>query len=268
MPKHLKGDNYLVLDRTSYKNMHFFSTVRDVINYMFSTPRYAVALIYTLSMALIPLTFILREQQVPVSVLEINNQRYGIRNSDYNNPILQETVSDNYLLIAIVFGSFVYTVILWFGAYVEFYKWADALNYIVSYAMAFVTQAFIVEYGKNYLGSFRPNFYEGCEWDDALSDCTREFDKGRRAFPSAHAASSSCVYTSTVLILFVLRKHIIEANAPRVVSDILMIISVLCVFTFMFIGVTRVHDYWHHPVNVVAGFAVGCGCAYGFFILV
>lgn len=247
--------------------MQFFSTIRNVFNYMFSTPRYAVALIYTLSMALIPLLFILREQEVPVNILTVGSQAYFIRDNSYNNPIVQETVSSNDLLVAIVFGSFVYVVISWFGAYVEFYKWSDAFNYMVSYAMAFATQAFLVDYGKNYLGLFRPNFYEGCDWDDNLAICTREFDKGRRSFPSGHAASSSCVYTSTILILMTMRNHMIEANAPRAVSDILMIISVLCVFTFLFIGVTRVHDYWHHPVDVVAGFAVGCVSAYSFFKL-
>lgn len=234
---------------------------------MFLTCEYVMPMIYVIMMACIPFTFILNEEMVPYQKITMNGETHLIKDFRYDHPLIEETVTTSLLAVINSFGTFVIIAVTWFGAYAELYKWKTAVHALVAYGLAYMVQDFIVASGKHYIGAFRPNFYDGCGWDNDLGICTVNFEKGRRSFPSGHSSSAAVVFVYLILTLTDMRVIIrTQINAPVIIDKLLFLVTLLSAFLFLYVGATRIRDFWQHPQDVIAGFLIGglsaCMCRY------
>ena len=234
---------------------------------MFLQCEYVMPMIYVIMMACIPLTFIINEEMVPYQTITINGETHLIKDFRYDHPLIEETVTTSLLAVINSFGTFVIIAVTWFGAYAELYKWKSAVHTLVAYGLAYMIQDFIVAFGKDYIGAFRPNFYDGCGWDNDLGICTVNFEKGRRSFPSGHSSSAAVVFVYLILSLNDIRTVLrAQNNVPIIIDKLLFLVTLLSAFVFLFVGASRIHDFWHHPPDVIAGFLIGglsaCACRY------
>lgn len=123
---------------------------------------------------------------------------------------------------------------------------------------------------KNYIGYLRPNFYNRCSFteDTLMCNDSEEEEKARLSFPSGHSSLSFCgmtIFTLYLLRVFgvggvnekLLRPNSISPVARRVSSVLCLLPMLVCIF----VAGTRVHDNYHHPVDVVGGALIGWGCA-------
>jgi len=169
------------------------------------------------------------------------------------------------------------------------------------YLFAFGCTTFITTFVKLYVGYWRPNFYNYCQFDNTNLDCEADNDRAiydsRKSFPSGHASTSFCCMTS--LTLFFLGKvglycsyyflndtSLINSNNNNsssrsgmnnhheTMTDTTKSMSFLLVkkrllnmivsspmFLAVFIAASRVHDDMHHPADVVAGSLIGLCCS-------
>ena len=230
---------------------------RNLID-MFFQCEYILPLIYVLMMACIPFTFILNDAMIPYQTVTIDGQNKLIKDFRYDHPLIEETITTSLLAVINSFGTFVIFAVTWFGAYAEIYKWKIAFDKLVAYGVAYMLQDFVVSFGKHYVGAFRPNFYAGCGWDNDIGICTVDFDKGRRSFPSGHSSSAAVVFVYLILAMNDIRANLrSQNNVPIVIDKLLFAVTLLSAFVFLYVGCTRIHDFWHHPEDVIAGFLIG-----------
>lgn len=120
---------------------------------------------------------------------------------------------------------------------------------------------------KNLVGGIRPDFAARC-WPDGdqawasagVPRCSGDDDvvqQGRKSFPSGHTSMSfsGFVYCSLYLAAW-LRIGREEGRAWWKLCVVLAP-TVLA----LFVGLTRIHDYWHHWEDVVVGALLGTAFA-------
>ena len=120
---------------------------------------------------------------------------------------------------------------------------------------------------KTYAGQLRPNFYDMCEFNKDTLECETDskhlLQESRRSFPSGH--SSLAFGSMMTLSLYFLGKVGIQRNmysqVPSFRSKILYLLSSLPLLLAFFIATSRIHDFWHHPADVVGGALIGVACA-------
>lgn len=130
------------------------------------------------------------------------------------------------------------------------------------------------------VGRFRPNFAARC-WPDGA---VHSFDsdgrpkcvssaldplEGMKSFPSGHTAWSTAGlgWLSFWLMgkLGCLSPPTPNSPPKNGDSPLRLVISLLPFGLAIWIGTSRLQDYWHHPEDVVAGLFLGLGMAYGFY---
>lgn len=126
---------------------------------------------------------------------------------------------------------------------------------------------FLTDMIKIYTGQLRPNFYDMCGFEKDTLEC-ETYNKhllveSRRSFPSGHA--SLAFSSMTTLSLYFLGKVGIQRNVcskpVSLTSRMFYLASFLPMMFAFFIAASRVHDFWHHPADIVAGAMIGTGCA-------
>lgn len=184
-----------------------------------------------------------------------------------NRPLVDtETVPDwLLLLLSFVFPSMLLVV---HGATSKIKN--DLHSSICALFFSMGCSTFITSFVKLYVGYFRPNFYEYCEFSDNNMECASSNPDPRKSFPSGHSSSSFC--SMTLLTLFYFGKvgiHRCSTTSRRqgISQSVVMkkrclsILSGSPLMLAIFIAVSRVHDDMHHPADVVAGAVVGISCA-------
>ena len=126
---------------------------------------------------------------------------------------------------------------------------------------------------KNIIGNIRPDFVARC-WPDGkvvwtsigVPNCSgndEDVQQGRRSFPSGHTSMSfsGLVYCSLYLAAWF--KIGREERAFGRWEAIWKLVVVLGpTFLAMFVGLTRIADYWHHWEDVLVGATLGTAFAY------
>ena len=107
------------------------------------------------------------------------------------------------------------------------------------YIGASVASAFIIGFGTKYIFN-RTRPYE--KWPDLIFPRSTEPDP---SFPSGHTASAFALCTS--LCIKYPKWYVIAPSAVYAVS----------------VGISRMHEGVHYPTDVMAGAAIGVGCAVG-----
>ena len=104
----------------------------------------------------------------------------------------------------------------------------------------------------------RPNFYHLCQFSIQTKRCTADYHhvlEAQMSFPSGHTSLSFC--GMTVLVWFFLGR----LNYPWSRNKVLYLTCFLPWVYACLVGVSRIVDHWHHPSDVLAGFALGTMCA-------
>jgi membrane-associated phospholipid phosphatase len=133
------------------------------------------------------------------------------------------------------------------------YGWAVGLNWLISDVL------------KVYCGQLRPNFYALCEFDADTKTCLNESSyNAYKSFPSGHSSLAFC--SMTIVSLHWLGKVGI-LRSSRSGSSLRTKLSALVAFLLptsiaIWIAASRIHDHYHHPVDVVTGAAIGTMCAH------
>ena len=126
---------------------------------------------------------------------------------------------------------------------------------------------FLTDIMKIYTGQLRPNFYEMCNYNKNTRQCESNnphlLTESRRSFPSGHA--SLAFASMTTLFLYFLGKVGIQRNVHSkritLLTRLLYLLSFAPLLLAFFIAASRVHDFWHHPADVVAGSLIGVACS-------
>jgi membrane-associated phospholipid phosphatase len=116
---------------------------------------------------------------------------------------------------------------------------------------------------KLYCGRFRPNFYNMCGFDADSKECQLQdlhrLHDARKSFPSGHA---SVAFSSMLVLSFYLTGKVgIQRCAPSMKSKLYYMLAWTPMLVAVFIAASRVHDFYHHPADIVGGCLIGGVCA-------
>lgn len=143
------------------------------------------------------------------------------------------------------------------------------LGLLSSVALALTLVCFV----KNLYGSLRPDFLARCQpvgsgASAACSNLGPEVLEGRKSFPSGHSALSMAGEAYLTLWLGAKLMHA-ELPATLALGGTLwrlMLAAVPWLFA-LWVGLSRIEDYWHHWEDVAVGVLLGNGCAYAMYRL-
>lgn len=124
---------------------------------------------------------------------------------------------------------------------------------------------FTTHMAKMYVGRLRPNFYQLCQFDTELLECTadpKHILESRSSFPSGHSSISAA--GMGVLVFFLVGRVGIgrlarHDNRKRKFQNpkIYVLLAILPLFWSFFVACSRLVDHWHHPGDIVAGLCLG-----------
>jgi membrane-associated phospholipid phosphatase len=143
------------------------------------------------------------------------------------------------------------------------------------------SNSFFTEFIKRYVGYFRPNFYQMCEFDmeNGNNECLVDEQDGRKSFPSGHASLSFCgmlclglYLTGKVGLFHQWQPHRLRSFLSGNISTSLAtpirkkFLALACLgvplMLATFVAASRVHDNYHHPADVITGAVIGSSCAW------
>jgi len=123
---------------------------------------------------------------------------------------------------------------------------------------------------KNGVGNFRPDFVARCwpdgkvAWDTpgrpACTGSAKKIIEGRKSFPSGHTSMAFsglgflAIYLAQTLQVF-------DAPDPRRQSMVRVAATLAPLAFAMYVGLSRIQDYWHHSEDVIVGAIIGLGSA-------
>lgn len=124
---------------------------------------------------------------------------------------------------------------------------------------------------KSYVGYFRPNFYNYCQFDKDTLQCENdnqgELEDARRSFPSGHASVS---FTSMMVVMLVLWQKLHTSTHTQRLGDYshriehtirLKKLAAICIplVYALFVAGSRARQDRHHPADIVGGSMLGVG---------
>ena len=139
---------------------------------------------------------------------------------------------------------------------------------LIALAFSSTYQTIAMEFMKQAVGAPRPIYHALNIWASVGLEREGWFQESHRSFPSGHSATVSA--GMGVVIFFLLkdawllsRHHTFHYHALS--SKILAHAALIPAACIIFVGVSRIRDYWHFAVDVGVGWAVGLlSAAFGF----
>lgn len=215
---------------------------------------------------LIPKLFTVWESPIPYQESSTGDV---ILQLDLNYPFYeQETVPDWAVVVVCILLPIVFLGIsgLCFGPS------GDAHASLCTLFIAVGCSELLTDLIKLYCGRFRPNFYNMCGFDSNTKECQEGQDNNvnwhrlhdaRKSFPSGHA--SVAFSSMLVLSLYLAGRVGIQRQPSRAAPSMNVKLHYMLAWTPMlvafFIAASRVHDFYHHPADVVGGALIGGVCA-------
>jgi membrane-associated phospholipid phosphatase len=192
-----------------------------------------------------------RQRPMPIQRLEDGEI---VRNLTNNETFDGETMPDLLLIflaallplaVQLLLGKFVLRSVRDIMATICCYPVAIALTNLVTVAM------------KLYCGYLRPSFFQLCQPDDDMSDCTASTESNARmSFPSGHASLSFCGLMLFSRFLEV-RFGVASNKRPNGRHRLMSMLSLAPLGLATFIASSRVVDNRHFPADIVAGALLG-----------
>jgi len=197
---------------------------------------------------------------------------FNVNDLSISHPMRQETISTP-VLVVLSFVVPVAVIILIMGIsllrvsssiqrkYIAFDFQVAFLGLLQSWVIA----SLIVNFVKVVVGELRPDFLARCKPNDQGVCTGNESDilEGRKSFPSLHAAMASAglVYLS----FYIAGKLRPYSNGDGLLWR--LFVTLISTVLALYIGLTRIADNQHHPVDVLWGFLIGVSFAYGAYRL-
>lgn len=152
-------------------------------------------------------------------------------------------------------------------------------NSIISLILSFVLQLLIVGYLKEKVSAPRPIFYALNIFSTIHSDIrSYASSTSHRSFPSGH---SSCIAACMGYFALVLMKDAVDFNSfnkltngsrngPHVghilISRMAILAAMGSLVLILWVGATRIRDYWHFANDVIGGWLIGAVIAVSVYV--
>jgi len=194
---------------------------------------------------------------------------FNVLDLSISHPMRKETVSTAVLIVISLIIPLAILMVLLLSSLTN--RVSNQIHAALDFNVAFLglfqswaASSLLVDFIKAVVGSLRPDFLARCV-PDVTGLCTGDASlirEGRRSFPSLH--SSMCTAGLCYLSFYIAGRlrpfrgdsyfwKVIITLAPSVVA--------------LYIGLTRVADNQHHPVDVFFGFLIGVLFAWGAYKL-
>jgi len=151
-----------------------------------------------------------------------------------NHPFIEQETVPNWALLVLcgILPILCFAVFDWFVRPDD----VDALPRCCTLFLAIGMTGFVTDFLKLSCRQPRPNFYDMVTIDE---------QNAYMSFPSGH---SSLAFTAMLLLSLCLQQKFL--NAPYCLTFSPMLVACLVAWS-------RVHDHWHHPIDVYAGAVIG-----------
>jgi membrane-associated phospholipid phosphatase len=127
-------------------------------------------------------------------------------------------------------------------------------------------QTIVMEYIKSSVGAPRPIYHALNIWASVGFNRQGWLTESHRSFPSGHSSTISSGM-GIVILLMLHDAYQIQSYSPAA-AKILAHISVLPFSLIIHVGISRIRDYWHFPIDVAVGWAMGAlSAAFTFMFL-
>ena len=180
-----------------------------------------------------------------------------IRELLYDLPDTGETVP-TYMLGLAMGIPFLFQIGICFLSYRKGFGRTNMLhNTICVWSLGLCLTSLLTNFGKLYVGFFRPIFYAVCEPDDNYQECTSGDDNAARvSFPSGHASQSVFALLSFSLFLeysfgMTAYKRLSRSNPQEPIKNT-RVLSVLCYVPVLLAYFIRKYTYALHDANCPA----------------
>lgn len=132
---------------------------------------------------------------------------------------------------------------------------------VVGMLSSAVLQGLFCSYMKLLVGAPRPIYFALKLWAMRYPDDRENYRySASQSFPSGHASLSMATLSFTALLL--LNDAYSMLKDGGIAGKFIMYLAV-CIFSVsVWIGCTRITDYWHFPIDVCAGWCLGAVFAY------
>lgn len=148
--------------------------------------------------------------------------------------------------------------------------WRVFERLVMGLVFTFLATLMITELLKNYVGRYRPDFYGRC-WPNGNAtylsatlhggwpDCygaPSTVKEGRKSFPSGHSSltATGCGYLAWFLLGQLMP---LSPSCSGTYLYVRLFIALLPLSCPVAVGISRITDYWHHPSDVLTGWAIG-----------
>jgi len=138
---------------------------------------------------------------------------------------------------------------------------------ILGLSESWIISSFVVTFMKLLVGKLRPDFLARCIPDPVEDICTNTdvalLMDGRQSFPSMHSSMSAAGLC--FLSFYIAGKLYPYTDKQGYLAK--LTVTALPSFLALYIGLSRIKDNQHFPVDVLFGFAIGLGFAYAAYRL-
>lgn len=221
-----------------------------------------VCIAFAFICAFVPHVFDVRENDIPYQILSSGDV---VLDLSLNNDYIEEQTVPTIVNYVISVGGVLF-VLIGVSLYSVSGNLQETHASVCAFCTAFGLTQLMTSCLKLYVGRFRPNFYQKCNFDSASLECESESDsiQARKSFPSGH--SSLAFVSMTLLTLFFLGKSWGYRSDQRgygyqSIRRLLSMISLLPMGFAIFVAASRIVDEWHHPSDVIAGSLIGAASA-------
>jgi len=199
------------------------------------------------------------QRMIPYQIIGNGDEnQFVVLDGTFNNDIVPETVASWKLLyfvdlLPVVFLLLGFTSALAKGRERKYMLISDVMAISSSYFYSCGTTELTTNSLKFYIGYLRPNFYKLCGFDIDILACTgseKDVTKSRTSFPSGH---SSAIFCSMSMLTYYLLGRLAKSKC----KVNFFMASIFPMGAATFIAASRVHDNFHHPVDVVVGALIG-----------
>jgi diacylglycerol diphosphate phosphatase / phosphatidate phosphatase len=162
--------------------------------------------------------------------------------------------------IVLVVGFLLPPAAIWACLFKENRSKFDIFSRISFYLFGGALTVVITEFLKLSVGRLRPDFLDRCKPDLVSLICTgteKLVNDGRKSFPSGHASTS--LYIGMFLIFWLWRVPKVGKIVKSPIG-IMMLLGVFC--ASVYVAISRIQQFVHHPTDVLAGSFIGLVVAY------
>jgi membrane-associated phospholipid phosphatase len=119
-------------------------------------------------------------------------------------------------------------------------------------------QAILVDYLKEKVSAPRPIYYSLQIFSSIHASARSDYEAtSHRSWPSGHSSTAAACLGYTMLVLLCDSYELMQTGYRHGLSKALVYISLGLLLLVLYIGATRIVDYWHFAHDVISGWVIG-----------